>query len=224
MPAVPSFGHHLILHPEGGITQVEVGSFSRWVGAWGAKLTRHAWVLENNKLDGQHSHTALEFKTKKRQDDLRKDMLKDPNLSFLKTDPRWSANPLRSLVIKAHNDIPGLVGGYFTKSNHHSVVSIVGFNEEELKAGKARRDTAIKNGEKRQCNKMKLLPLLIEIHSKFSNDDWEEYKQFEAAMQVNTCFQALIAKGYVNYIHHWTPTVRKNTIEYWKQLSSLAKV
>ena len=223
MPAKPSFTHHLILHPEGGINEVEVGSFSRWVGAWGAKLTRHCFVLEQNKRDGQHGHIALEFKTLKRQDDLKKQLRKD--LPFIIQDERWTKNPFRSLVLKAHDDINGLVGGYFDKSANPKTVSIAGFNETQLREGKVRRDEAVEKKEKLICNKMKLVPLLIRYHHTAKNDSnatiqGRPYYHNLPERQVEYCFERLIHDGYVNYLHHWTPTLRNNTIKYWIDLIS----
>jgi len=221
MPAKPSFTHHLILHPEGGINEVEVGSFSRWVGAWGAKLTRHCFVLEQNKQDGQHAHIALEFKTLKRQDDLKKQLKKD--LTFIQQDERWTKNPFRSLVLKAHDDINGLVGGYFEKSANPKTVSIAGFNEEQLREGKVRRDEAIQKKEKITCNKMKLVPLIVKVHHTIKAQQCIEGKPYiyaQPEQQVELCFRLVILEGYVNYVHHWTPTLRNNTIKYWSDLIS----
>ena len=72
-------------------------------------------------------------------------------------------------------------------------------------------------------NKMKLVPLLIRIHHmtinnrNVANGD-RAYYQFSPQEQVEYCFEWLIFDGFVNYVHHWTPTLKNNTIKYWFQL------
>jgi len=214
MPAKESYGISISLHPLEGVSDFEVSSFGRWVGEL-KKLSRHAIVLEENKQKGKHCHIALEFNKTTNQDNVKRNF-KSYFANSLYTDPRWTTNVQRSICIKAHDDIPGLVGGYYTKDTGE-VISISGFNEQELKEGKDRRTAAVVKKDKHICNKMNFIQLMIDKHnSKNANDPG--YPEMDDPAQVNECYKSIIRDGYKNYVLIFTKAVREQITYSWKEI------
>lgn len=220
MPAKDTTGISISLHPKDGVSEFEVGALGRWVGNL-KNLTRHALVLEKNKAEGKHVHIALEFSKITDQDNV-----KDNFFRFFKkslyTDQRWIENKKRSICIKAHDDICGLVGGYYTKSELPEVISMVGFSDEDLSKGKQRRDVAIVEKDKRTCSKITLIPQLVQRHQYLIEPEHQwilAYEQMTAQNQVQACLEQLIIEGYHNYLLHWTPALERTIIKNWRYLA-----
>jgi len=202
------------IRPRHGINEIEVGMFNGWVGKQSKQLAKYAVVVEKPNTPGQHLHSVLVFHKETNQDNVKR-QVKALYAALISSDERWD-NPKIAIDVKAHHDPNGCVGGYFEKEDH-LIIHCVGFNTEELEAGRQRRDVCIDKKKKLTCNKQLLLPMLINIHRHSQMED--DYPSI-ASDQVEYCFNSLIKAGYHNYIHHWSLSTRVNVIKYWESLTS----
>jgi len=227
MPAKKTRTVLITIRPRSGINDVEVGMFERWVGTEAKLLEKYCIVLEK-KDDSRHLHAVLVYHKDTTQDNVKRKAL--PIFATLvATDWRWE-NPKIAFDCKAHHDPNGCVGGYLAKEDH-VVRSCVGFNTEELTAGKVRREVCIEKKKKHAPNKLNLIPMLINIHkhSMYAYDDEgtlqdTEYSGLSYADKVDWCFAQILEQGYVNYVLIWTPTLRNAIVKNWRFLTSVSCV
>jgi len=200
------------IRPRLGINDLEVGMFNGWVGKQAKLLSKYAVVVEKPNTTGQHLHSVLVFHKETNQDNVKR-QVKALYATLISSDERWD-NPKIAIDVKAHHDPDGCVGGYLEKEDHQ-VLHCVGFNTEELQAGRDRRDVCIVKKKKMVCNKQQLIPMLINIHRQsYCEDDYPT----KIPEQVEYCFSELLKLGYHNYIHHWSLSTRCNVIRYWESL------
>lgn len=205
----------ITIRPRHGINDIEVGMFNGWVGKQSKQLAKYAVVVEKPNSPGQHLHCILVFHKETNQDNVKR-QVKALYAALVLTDERWE-NPKIAIDVKAHHDPNGCVAGYLEKEEHQ-VLSCVGFNTEELELGRKRRNDCIDKKKKATCNKMTLLPMLINIHRHYVNED--DYPSTPAE-QVEMCFNELLKQGYHNYVHHWSLSTRCNVIRYWESLNHI---
>jgi len=203
----------ITLRPRLGINELEVGMFNGWVGKQSKQLVKYGIVVEKPNTPGQHLHSILVFHKETNQDNVKR-QVKALYAALISSDERWD-NPKIAIDVKAHHDPNGCMGGYLDKEDHQ-VLHCVGFNTEELEAGRKRRDVCIDKKKKLTCNKQLLFDKLITIHRHSEMED--DYPSI-VADQVEYCFIELIKQGYHNYIHHWSLSTRLNVIKYWVPLN-----
>lgn len=218
MPAKKTQSIHCVFHPKDGVSELEVGSLSRWVGALKG-VSRHAIVLEENKKEGKHCHIALAFNYILTQETVRDDFMKTFEKSFL-TDTRWNTkcgNMMPAIKIGHHPDLECLVGGYFSKQEMPTVISMVGFDKEKLSEGKVKYEGKVEAKKKHVCVKDNFTGLMIEKHSKHWNSN-ETYQNMTDEEQVDYCFRQILLDGYKNYVHIYTKPLRGTLIKFWHSI------
>lgn len=224
MPAKKTRTVLITIRPRGGINDVEVGMFEHWVGTETKLLEKQCIVLEKTG-DSRHLHAVLVYHKDTTQDNVKRKVL--PIFAVLvATDTRWE-NPKIAFDCRAHHDPNGCVGGYLEKETHE-VRSCVGFNQEELTAGRARRDTALERRRLHAPNKLNLVPNMINLHhhsiwavDEDGNMDPSQYSYLSVPDKVDWLFGQIIRQGYINYIHVWSPALRSSIIRHWQDLTTV---
>lgn len=220
MPAKNTKNIFITIRPRGGINNVEVGMFQKWVGANRALLEKIAIVLEKPDTDAQHLHSMLVWKEDTNQDNVKR-QLWTLYSHQIATDTRWE-NRKVAVDCKAHHDPNGCVGGYLEKDEETQIVTMDGFDADELLAGKQRRDTCLDKKKKKLCTKLELLPMLRDMNQELEYnkdpDIREAYEVLSIDKKVDTCLSKIIANGYINFLHIWSPSLRGNTIKYWNEI------
>jgi len=220
MPAKNTKNVFITIRPRGGINDVEVGQFNGWVGKNKTLLEKYATVLEKPDTGGQHLHSMLVWKEETNQDNIKR-QLWTLFAAQIQTDTRWENRKI-AIDCRAHHDPDGCVGGYLEKDEDTQILHCEGFDREGLLAGKARRDTAIEKKKKKLCTKLELLPLLIhtndEIECDPDPDIRDAYEVLSIDKKVDKCIATLVANGYINFLHIWSPSLRGNTIKFWSEI------
>jgi len=224
MPAKKTTNFLITLRPREGINEVEVGMFQTWVGTEASKLLKYAIILEKEGAE-RHLHCVLVYRNVTDQDNI-KSKLYTLLKGLYTSDSRWEIKGVNTDV-KAHHDPNGCVGDYFTKEDH-VFINCQGFDTSELQQAKLRVSSIKERKKKHVSKKDTLIPLLRKVHEQCKDDMIYEaatatstpYIQCINKFQVEYCFKELLHQGYHNMLHHWTPTVRRNIIEYWSDLSS----
>jgi len=223
MPAKSTNNILITLRPREGINDVEVGMFQTWVGTESSKLRQYAVVLEKEGAE-RHLHCVLVYHKETNQDNV-----KDKIYRLLKplytSDPRWEVRGVNTDV-KAHHDPTGCVGAYFTKEDH-VFISCQGFDTTELQAAKLRVTAHKEKKRKHVSAKDTLIPLLRKVHENCTEDSiydeatdsFTAYKDCTNKFQLDHCFRELLHQGYHNMLHHWSPALRRNLLEYWGDLA-----
>lgn len=200
---------------------------SAWVGKESKLLEKYAIVTE--KLSEQrHCHIVVVYHKDTDQANV-KSKVKGLFRDLIATDTRWD-NPKIAIDVRAHHDPAGCVGGYLEKEEH-CVLSCQGFDQEELSKGKQRRKDALAAKKMYAPNRLDLIPNLVAMHYVWiddtcnvinlrdygigSADFWMPYKSVCPKIQVQFCFEQIIAAGYLNFLHNWTPTLERQVVRHW---------